>query len=296
MAADRSLGRDVHFYDISRQDQALGGLMLTPSITERTFLFALGILIVLAHPYEVYLRGSDTPVRPTDEPLQAGKYDIKSDSPYGRVFITNEWCITRILSPTVSGRDEAFRQRVRERDRKCVITGVANPDRLIALNDWSSYHAAHIFPLSGEDWFIRNSFSPWITNRAGERDTGINSCQNGLLMLSHIHEKFDNFSISINPDDNYRIITFRDDVFNVGGRLLDPVCRDPSDENSVRDELLRWHFRQAVLANMRGAGEPVFETDFPPGSDMVGEIRNGPDAMKRMEAELFSRLGGLSLA
>ncbi|KAK9234711.1 HNH endonuclease-domain-containing protein, partial [Lipomyces kononenkoae] len=177
------------------------------------------------------------------------------------------------------------------RDRKCVITGVANPDRLIALNDWSSYHAAHIFPLSGEDWFVRNSFSRWITNRAGERDTGINSCQNGLLMLSHIHEKFDNFSISINPDDNYRIITFRDDVFNVGGRLL-----DPSDENSVRNELLRLHFRQAVLANMRGAGEPVFETDFPPGSDMVGEIRNGPDAIKRMEAELFSRLGGLSLA
>ncbi|KAJ8100800.1 HNH endonuclease-domain-containing protein [Lipomyces tetrasporus] len=287
MAANRSLGRDVHFYDISRQDQALGGLMLTPSITKRTFLFALGILIVSAHPYDVYLRGTDTPVRPTDEPLQAGKYDIKPDSPYGRVFITNEWCITRILSQTVSGRDEAFRQRVRERDRKCVITGVANPDRLVALNDWSSYHAAHIFPLSGEDWFIRNSFSRWSTNRAGERDTGINSCQNGLLMLSHIHEKFDNFSISINPDDNYRIITFRDDVFNVGGRLLDPVCRDPSDENSVRDELLRWHFRQAVLANIR--------RDFPPGSDMVGEIRNGPDAVKRMEAELFSRLGGLSL-
>lgn len=30
------------------------------------------------------------------------------------------------------------------------------------------------------------------------------------------------------------------------------------------DQLLRWHFRQAVLANMRGAGEPVFENDFPP--------------------------------
>ncbi|KAK9364517.1 hypothetical protein V1509DRAFT_643596, partial [Lipomyces kononenkoae] len=58
--------------------------------------------------------------------------------------------------------------------------------------------------------------------------------------------------------------------------------------------LLRWHFRQAVLANMRGAGEPIFETDFPPGSDMVGEIISGPEAAKRMEAELFSRLHGLS--
>ncbi|KAK9259814.1 hypothetical protein V1519DRAFT_450678 [Lipomyces tetrasporus] len=62
-------------------------------------------------------------------------------------------------------------------------------------------------------------------------------------MLSHIHEKFDNFSVNINPDDNYRIITFRDDIFDIGGRLLDPVCRNPTNENSVSDELLRLHFR-----------------------------------------------------
>ena len=42
---------------------------------------------------------------------------------------------------------------------------------------------------------------------------------------------------------------------------------------------------------MRGAGEPIFEHDFPPGSDMVGEILRGPKAGKRMEFELFSRLG-----
>ncbi|KAK9372161.1 uncharacterized protein V1513DRAFT_453139 [Lipomyces chichibuensis] len=39
-----------------------------------------------------------------------------------------------------------------------------------------------------------------------------------------------------------------------------------------------WHFRQAVLANMRGAGEPSFEMDFPPGTDMIGEILGGPFA------------------
>lgn len=56
------------------------------------------------------------------------------------------------------------------------------------------------------------------------------------------------------------------------------------------DQLLRWHFRQAVLANMRGAGEPRFEHDFPPGSDIVGDILNGPKPGERMEFELFSRL------
>jgi hypothetical protein len=41
---------------------------------------------------------------------------------------------------------------------------------------------------------------------------------------------------------------------------------------------------------MKGAGEPVFEHDFPPGSDIVGDILKGPKAAKRMEFELFSRL------
>ena len=57
------------------------------------------------------------------------------------------------------------------------------------------------------------------------------------------------------------------------------------------DQALRWHFRQAVIANMKGAGEPIFEHDFPLGSDIVGDILRGPKAGERMEFELFSRLG-----
>ena len=40
---------------------------------------------------------------------------------------------------------------------------------------------------------------------------------------------------------------------------------------------------------MRGAGEPIFEIDFPPGSDILGEIHEGPKAAERMEFELFNR-------
>ncbi|KAK9364942.1 hypothetical protein V1509DRAFT_634674, partial [Lipomyces kononenkoae] len=67
--------------------------------------------------------------------------------------------MTRILSHTVSGRDENFRKRVRARDGKCVITGVANPQWRVDEDNWSIYHAAHIFPLSGEERFIANGFS-----------------------------------------------------------------------------------------------------------------------------------------
>ncbi len=40
---------------------------------------------------------------------------------------------------------------------------------------------------------------------------------------------------------------------------------------------------------MKGAGEPIFENDFSPGSDIMGEIYEGPKAAERMEFELFSR-------
>jgi hypothetical protein len=41
---------------------------------------------------------------------------------------------------------------------------------------------------------------------------------------------------------------------------------------------------------MRGGGEPMFEHDFPPGSDMIGQIVHGPKPAERMEFELFNRL------
>lgn len=41
---------------------------------------------------------------------------------------------------------------------------------------------------------------------------------------------------------------------------------------------------------MRGAGEPTFEHDFPPGSDIMGDIIHGAKAAERMEFEIFSRL------
>jgi hypothetical protein len=42
--------------------------------------------------------------------------------------------------------------------------------------------------------------------------------------------------------------------------------------------------------NMKGAGEPTFEHDVPPGSDIVGSILKGPKAAERMEFELFNRM------
>lgn len=90
--------------------------------------------------------------------------------------------------------------------------------------------------------------------------------------------------------NGYKIVSFDPNAIELDGNVLQEVCRDPTNENSVRDMLLWWHFQQAVLANMRGAGEPVFEDDFPPGNDMMGEIREGSKPAERMEFELATRL------
>lgn len=91
---------------------------------------------------------------------------------------------------------------------------------------------------------------------------------------------------------NYKITSFIPDDVGVDGRILDPVCRNPANPNHTSDHLLCWHFRQSVLANMRGAGEPSFEHDFPPQSNMLKEILEGPFPIEQFEMELSSRLQG----
>ena len=83
--------------------------------------------------------------------------------------------------------------------------------------------------------------------------------------------------------DNYKIVYFTRDGKGIAGRYLDKQFLD--NPSRPVDQLLRWHFRQAVLANIRGTGEPIFENDFPPGSNMVGEVPSGPKAAERMEFE-----------
>ncbi|KAL1860062.1 hypothetical protein Plec18170_002011 [Paecilomyces lecythidis] len=120
--------------------------------------------------------------------------------------------------------------------------------------------------------------------------TKINSCQNGLLIQATLCSFFNNYLIGINPKDGYKITCFAPDNMNLDGRILDPACRNPMDPRRVSDELLEWHFRQCVLANMKGAGEPLFEHDFPPGTDMIAEIREGPMPKERFETEIAARL------
>ena len=95
---------------------------------------------------------------------------------------------------------------------------------------------------------------------------------------------------SVIVQDGYKIVVFNKNSSRLDGLVLSPVCRDAADPRRVADSLLQWHFRNAVLANVKGAGEPQWDYDLSPGGDLIGQIMAGPDAARRMEAELGTRL------
>jgi len=78
MPIDRSLGRNVHFYDASKPGVALGGLIQNGSVTETNFLEMLFIVLVTEAPLRVQGRTGHV-VATTDNPLQPGEYDVYCD-------------------------------------------------------------------------------------------------------------------------------------------------------------------------------------------------------------------------
>ncbi|KAG0636795.1 hypothetical protein HOY80DRAFT_890698 [Tuber brumale] len=295
MSPNRALQRNVSFYGTTNPQEALGGLVQNGSITEANFLDILGILLVVdgvVSPLRAQERMSGHIVSRTDVPLKTGVYDIYCDV---SIRISNEPWIQRLVSRYTYREEGKFRREISNRDRKCVISGIVNPESCIQAGNWVPFETAYIFPLEHEDYWIRYDYGRWITDMDDAFGSSkINSSQNGILLRADVHQLFQQYLISVNPDDGYKVVVFDLDRLGLDGKVLDPVCRSRDDPHHASDELLRWHFRQSVLANRRGAGEPIFDHDFPPGTDMVGEILAAPYAQERFELEISARLRGAS--
>ncbi|KAG9234972.1 HNH endonuclease-domain-containing protein [Amylocarpus encephaloides] len=269
----RSKHRNIHIFNASDRNTTIGGLILTDDIVIATSDFTLR-------------NESDVIIEKDSSLLQPGNYYIHAPlikSKAEPFDLSNELLLSRALSLQTRTRVQAFRDAVRLRDRRCIITG----EEYLDDDNWRGFEATHIFPLAYEQYWTDHNYGRWILinlNRGGT----INSIQNGLLLRDDIHTLFDFCDFSINPDDNYKIVCFSRDRKGIAGKYLDRRLLD--DPQRPAEQLLRWHFRQAVLANMKGAGEPQFEHDFPPDSDMIGSIPQGPKAAERMEFELFNHL------
>src|SRR4051794_6429164 len=101
------------------------------------------------------------------------------------------------MSVQTGTRVQSFRDAVRSRDRRCVVSKTKALGA--EYNNWFGFEAAHIFPLAYEGHWDTYNYSRWISSPPATGGT-INSVQNGLLLRSDIHQLFDNYSFSINPD------------------------------------------------------------------------------------------------
>ena len=79
-----------------------------------------------------------------------------------------------------------------------------------------------------------------------------------------------------------------DDDARIAGTHLDKTFLE--DPERPVDQLLRWHFRQAVLANVRGQGEPGFVWDSPRHWEIIDEIPSDPKAREKIKIEYLSWL------
>ena len=105
----------------------------------------------------------------------------------------------RLITHSVPGREDAFRNGIRARDGKCVISGVVNTRA--HRGNWTSFEAAHIFPLESESHWIQCNYGRWITDMDGTNGVSkVNSLQNGLLLRQHVHSQFDQYLLSVDPN------------------------------------------------------------------------------------------------
>lgn len=114
--------------------------------------------------------------------------------------MTKERWYPRVFSHNaISENEDTFRDGVRRRDGKCVLTSLVN---LNGEDDyWGGFESAHVFPLERENLWSKENCGVYINDMGDVPDiVKMNSCQNGLLLLSSVHTSFDSYLISVNPD------------------------------------------------------------------------------------------------
>lgn len=77
----RAIARDVFFYDLRDPSTLLGGLVLTPGITNANFYSMLDIILVISTTYS--LQNDKSEALPHDsQPLLPGSYFVVTDGKF----------------------------------------------------------------------------------------------------------------------------------------------------------------------------------------------------------------------
>ena len=87
--------------------------------------------------------------------------------------------------------------------------------------------------------------------------------------------------------DEYKVIVFGPEMYSIAGRQMSPSARE-NGVSGVRNSLLHWHLRQCVFANMRDAGEPIWDYDDITGD--VGQLLREDTGGEKLGQEIATRL------
>jgi len=178
-SADRSAWRNTFIYTSNDRDTVLGGLWATPGITNRNLYAMLEIFCLFRDTFELHDKDGQL-VEKDEAQLQPGNYYIVTQ---GTIILTNEVPLLRTISLQSGTRVAAFRDEVRARDGRCILSG-----HRPAPGRWIGLEAAHIFPLAYEGYWNDRNYDRWITIPPANDSHGlINSVQNGILLKSDMH-------------------------------------------------------------------------------------------------------------
>jgi hypothetical protein len=230
---DRSKGRNVHIYDARDRTTLLGGLILTGGVTNANFYSMVEVFVFIGTSLETHDEmpmpgpvrtsfevrdGDDVKIERNNDALRPGAYYVVSDGRLANIHVitwltcsaaplqvTDETPLTRTISHSTGSRVRTFTDTVRRRDRRCVVSGTKALGAHV--DEWTGFEAAHIFPIAYEGYWTTQNYARWITILP-ERGGAINSIQNGLLLRSDIHQLFDSYHISINPDVRLAIFLY----------------------------------------------------------------------------------------
>ena len=200
--SNRALPRNLHICDANDPGIILGGLVLTNGMTNANFYSMVEIVFLFSQDYTLRDESGLTVGR-NDHPLQPGKYFILTA---GSITVTNEPWLVRAASPSTATQSGDFCQAIRERDRRCIMTGKGA--RSAAVGFWAGLETAHFFPPAYQRHWAEHNYGRCITIQP-ESGGSINSVQNGILLEATLHQLFESYIVSINPDVCIPSIAFR---------------------------------------------------------------------------------------
>jgi len=208
---DRTPWHDTFFYVSNKPDKPVASLWAAKGISNINLHAMLEMICCFTDDYDLYDKEEELLERDGVQ-LQSGNYYIvtngmlfsalaigSNSQQVGSISITDETPLRRSNFTETGPRHVSFRHAVRERDMSCVVTGRLAP--LAQYGWWLHFEASHIFPLAYQGQWNDYNYDTLITFPPANPSHGnINSVQNGLLLSTEIHDAFDSYSFSINPD------------------------------------------------------------------------------------------------